>query len=130
MNCYPSCQVKLPDNPIKRTIGFASCRVAVCQHLTRRTRMDDIKSLLEALRQTPKILSEFVKTIPEDKIDLRRGPGFRAFAEHISHLAQVQPMLLKRVERFMNEDHPEFVPYLPDNANEEPDVPKWSLTWS
>lgn len=85
--------------------------------------MDDIQSLLEALRQTPKILSEFVKTIPEERMDLRRGVGFWTLAEHISHLAQVQPMLLKRLERFVKEDHPEFVPYIPDKANEEPDAP-------
>jgi hypothetical protein len=32
-------------------------------------------------------------------------------------------MLLKRFERFMNEDHPEFVPYFPENAEEEPGTP-------
>ncbi len=81
--------------------------------------MQDILELLEALRQAPKILSEFVQSIPEDKLDLRRGEGFWTIAEHVSHLAQVQPMLLKRFERFMNEDHPEFVPYIPHKEKEE-----------
>jgi uncharacterized damage-inducible protein DinB len=85
--------------------------------------MNDIRDLLNALSQTPKLLSAFVETIPEDKLDLRRGEGFWTVAEHISHLAQVQPMLLKRIERFMTEDHPEFVPYIPGKANEEPDTP-------
>ncbi len=85
--------------------------------------MRDIRDLLEMLRRTPRILSEFVKTIPEDKLDLRRGEGFWTVAEHISHLAQVQPMLLERFERFMNDDHPEFVPYIPGKAKEEPDTP-------
>ncbi len=90
--------------------------------------MRDIREMLGALRQTPKILSEFVKTIPEDKLDLRRGEGFWTIAEHVSHLAQVQPMLLKRFERFMNEDHPEFVPYIPGNDKEEPDTsPRMSI---
>ncbi len=92
--------------------------------------MRDIREMLGALRQTPKILSEFVKTIPEDKLDLRRGEGFWTIAEHVSHLAQVQPMLLKRFERFMNEDHPEFVPYIPAKANEEPDIPSQMSTTS
>ena len=78
--------------------------------------MQDIRELLESLRRTPKILSEFVKVIPEDKMDLRRGEGFWTIAEHVSHLAQVQPMLLERFQRFMNEDHPEFVPYIPGNS--------------
>jgi len=85
--------------------------------------MQDIRDLLEGLRRTPKILSEFVNTIPEDKMDKRRGEGFWTVAEHVSHLAQVQPMLLDRFQRFMNEDHPEFVPYIPGNGNDEPDTP-------
>jgi len=85
--------------------------------------MQDIQDLLEGLRRTPKILSEFVKTIPEGKMDLRRGEGFWTVAEHVNHLAQVQPMLLDRFQRFINEDHPEFVPYIPGNGKDEPDTP-------
>ena len=85
--------------------------------------MQDIPDLLESLRRTPKILSQFVETIPESKLDLRRGDGFWTIAEHVSHLAQVQPMLLQRCERFANEEHPEFVPYLPEGAKDEPDTP-------
>jgi hypothetical protein len=29
-------------------------------------------------------------------------------------------MLLKRFHRFMNEDHPEFVPYIPSDPKDEP----------
>lgn len=85
--------------------------------------MQDVKDLLEALRLTPNILSQFVQTIPESKLDLRRGEGFWTVAEHVSHLAQVQPMLLKRFERFLNEEHPEFAPYIPGKAEKEPDSP-------
>lgn len=42
------------------------------------------EDLLEGLRRTPRILSEFVKTIPEDKIDLRRGADFWTIAEQES----------------------------------------------
>jgi len=85
--------------------------------------MQDIRDLLEGLRRTPKILSEFIKTIPEDKMDKRRGEGFWTVAEHVSHLAQVQSLLLDRFQRFMNENHPEFIPYIPGNGDEEPDTP-------
>lgn len=74
--------------------------------------MHGIRDLLAALRQSPKILSEFVGTIPVEKLDLRRGEGFWTVAEYVSHLAQVQPMLLTRFERFMREEYPEFVPYI------------------
>jgi hypothetical protein len=84
----------------------------------------DIRYLLEGLRRTPNILSEFVKAIPEDKRNLRRGEGFWTIAEHVSHLAQVQPMLLERFKRFINEDHPEFVPYIPGNGKDKPVFPR------
>jgi uncharacterized damage-inducible protein DinB len=86
-------------------------------------KMQDIRDQLETLRRTPKILFEFVKLIPQDKLDLRRGEGFWTIAEHVSHLAQVQPMLLNRFERFMDEDHPEFVPYIPGEAEEDTESP-------
>lgn len=82
--------------------------------------MNDIPDLLDALRRTPAILSAFVRTIPGDKLDLRRGETFWTLAEHISHLARVQPMLLKRFEQFMNEEHPVFVPYIPGGVPEAP----------
>jgi uncharacterized damage-inducible protein DinB len=85
--------------------------------------MEDIQDLLEGMRQTPRILREFVKTIPRNRLDIRRGEGFWTIAEHISHLAQVQPMLLERFERFIHEEHPEFKPYIPGADEEEPDIP-------
>jgi hypothetical protein len=54
------------------------------------------------------ILSEFVRSIPAEKINLRRGGDFRTIAEHVIHLARVQPMLLERLQRFMAEDRFEF----------------------
>jgi len=91
--------------------------------------MQDVRDLLEGLRRTPTILSEFVKTIPEDKLDLRRGQGFWTIAEQVSHLAEVQPMLLDRFQRFMDEDHPEFVPYIPKDNQDTPDTPhRMSMT--
>jgi uncharacterized damage-inducible protein DinB len=82
----------------------------------------DVKDLLEGLRLTPGILTNFVQSIPESKLDLRRGTGFWTIAEHVSHLAQVQPMMLQRFERFRDEEHPAFVPYTP-GAGEEAATP-------
>lgn len=85
--------------------------------------MNDIPDLLESLRRAPKILSQFVSTIPADKLEVRRGEGFWTLAEHVCHLAQVQPMLLQRIERFLNEDRPVFVPFLPAQNDEASDTP-------
>ncbi len=81
--------------------------------------MKDIPDLLDGLGRSGSILSEFVKTIPADKMNLHRGEGFWTIAEHVSHLAQVQPMLLERLQRFMDEDRPEFVPYIPGDEEAE-----------
>ena len=85
--------------------------------------MKDIPDLLKGLERTGRILSEFVQGIPAEKMNLRRGEGFWTIAEHVSHLAQVQPMLLERIQRFRDEDHPEFVPYIPGDGEDEPDTP-------
>ncbi len=84
--------------------------------------MKDIPDLLDGLERSGRILSEFVRTIPAEKMNLRRGEGFWTIAEHVCHLAQVQPMLLERLQRFLNEDRPEFVPYIPgaDEAEARP----------
>ncbi len=81
--------------------------------------MKDIPDLLKALKGTGPILAGFVQSIPAAKMNLRRGDGFWTIAEHVSHLAQTQPMLLERLQRFMTEDRPEFVPYLPGNGQTE-----------
>jgi uncharacterized damage-inducible protein DinB len=78
---------------------------------------------MEGLRRNPLILREFVKTIPENKLHLRRGEGFWTIAEHVSHLAQVQPMLLDRFSCFMQEVHPEFVPFIPGKDQGQSDTP-------
>ncbi|CAB1056951.1 hypothetical protein D1BOALGB6SA_1690 [Olavius sp. associated proteobacterium Delta 1] len=85
--------------------------------------MNDIQDLLDGLRRSGNILSQFVKSIPAEKMNLRRGEGFWTIAEHVSHLAQVQPMLLERLHRFMHEDRPEFVPYVPGDAETEAGPP-------
>ncbi len=86
--------------------------------------MRDIPDLIEGLKRIPGILSEFIKTIPDDKMNKRRGDDFWTIGEHLSHLAQVQPMLLERIQRFLDEEHPEFVPYIPGEDEEEADTPE------
>ena len=85
--------------------------------------MEDIQNLLEALKGAPAILKGLIQNIPEERLDVRRGDGFWTIAEHLSHLAEVQPMLLKRIERFMNENHPVFVPYIPPGGEDGPQTP-------
>ena len=89
--------------------------------------MKDIPDLMKGLESTARILSEFVQGIPADKLNLRRGGDFWTIAEHVSHLAQVQPMLLERLHRFMAEDRPEFVPYIPGDGEAEARPPQMTV---
>lgn len=84
--------------------------------------MESISDLLESLRRSPVILAGLVKSIPANRMTLRRGEGFWTITEHLSHLAQVQSMLLGRIERFIAEDHPEFVPFIPEGHEERTEV--------
>lgn len=89
--------------------------------------MQDIPDLLDGLRRSINILSAFVIALPEDKLNRRRGAGFWTVAEHLSHLAQVQLMLLERLKRFLDEDRPKFVPYIPGDAEEEEKPPEMDM---
>lgn len=86
--------------------------------------MQDRPDLLDSLRLSGRVLAAFVKAVPSEKLTLRRGDGFWTIAEHLAHLAQVQPMLLERLKRFRDEERPEFVPYIPGDAEEEERPPQ------
>ncbi len=86
--------------------------------------MENKMALLEGLRRAPAILSAFVADIPEERLDRRRGDGFWTIAEHLSHLAHVQPMILERIQRFLDEERPEFIPYIPGEQEDEPATPE------
>jgi DinB family protein len=86
--------------------------------------MKDIPDLLDGLSRSANVLSAFVQTIPADQQHQRRGDDCWTIAEHVSHLAQVQPMLLERLQRFRDEDHPIFVPYIPGEGEDASDTPE------
>jgi uncharacterized damage-inducible protein DinB len=81
--------------------------------------MDDIPDLLEGMKRSGNILKAFVTSIPESNLNERRGDGFWTIAEHVIHLADVQSMLLERIQRFIDEDLPEFVPYFPKDDEKD-----------
>ncbi|MFH1980681.1 MAG: DinB family protein [Pseudomonadota bacterium] len=81
--------------------------------------MNDLAHIIGALECSAPILEAFVVSIPENALTRRRGEGFWTIAEHANHLAAVQPMLADRIQRFLDEDAPEFVPFIPaDNEAE------------
>ena len=85
----------------------------------------DIAAILRGLEDSPAILAAMVCEIPADRLHVQRREGFWSLAEHVAHLAQVQPMLGERVRRILSEDNPEFVPFfpIPDENAKRPAVP-------
>ncbi len=73
----------------------------------------DIEAILRGLNDTHTILSAFVASIPEKDLYVKRGENFWSIAEHLAHLADVQPMGLERITRILDEDTPEFTPFFP-----------------
>lgn len=85
----------------------------------------DITAILRGLEDSPAILTALVREIPGDRLHVQRRKGFWSLAEHVAHLAQVQPVLVERVRRILSEDAPEFVPFFPtpDESTKKPPVP-------
>ena len=81
--------------------------------------MQDINSIIDSLGHSTAILDQFSASIPETELHRRRGEGFWTIAEHIDHLAAVQPMLGLRIRRFLDEDAPEFIPFIPSEEAAE-----------
>ena len=78
------------------------------------TSHNDIEAIVSGLAGSYSILSGFVNSIPDEILHCKRGEGFWSIAEHVAHLAQVQIMGLERINRILNEDKPEFIPYFPE----------------
>ena len=82
--------------------------------------MNTLAQFIDALKLSGSILENLVESIPPELCQQRRRPEFWTIAEHFDHLADVQSMLLERIERFQKEECPEFKPYFPA----EDDIPK------
>lgn len=81
--------------------------------------MNAIDEIISGLCGAPAILSNMVGSIEPRLLDRRRGDeGVWTIGEHLCHLASVQPMLLDRVRRILDEDDPEFVPFVPGEGRE------------
>lgn len=75
--------------------------------------MNDVPAILDSLRHAPVILREFTAGIPVANLERRRCPECWTIAEHVLHLAQVQPMLYERLRRIIDEEQAVFIPFIP-----------------
>ncbi len=79
---------------------------------------DTLPTIRRSLELAPDMLASFVSDIPQRQLRVVRRPGFWTIEDHVLHLAEVQPMMFERLEHFRDEEHPNFVPYLPAEIEE------------
>jgi uncharacterized damage-inducible protein DinB len=70
---------------------------------------------LDALRNLPAVVEPYFRSIPPDRLDLRRTPEAWTLREHLYHVAAVQGMLLGRMTLLRDDPQPVVVPYFPQN---------------
>ena len=70
---------------------------------------------LQTLRDLPAVVEPYFRSIPVDKIDLRRTADAWTLREHLYHVAKVQAMLLGRMKLLRDDPNPVIVPYFPQN---------------
>ena len=83
----------------------------------------EIKTILRSLADSITIFEGFLRSTPTEALDRRRGEGFWSIHEHADHLADVQPMILERMQRILSEDMPEFIPFIPEQDDENEEIP-------
>ena len=88
-----------------------------------KTNTNSIKAVLHSLSDSIAIFEDFLHSIPQEVLDRNRGDGFWSLHEHANHLADVQPMLLDRMKRILNEDVPEFIPFIPEQDEPAEETP-------
>jgi uncharacterized damage-inducible protein DinB len=70
---------------------------------------------LETLRTLPEVLESYFRSIPQDRLDLRRTAEAWTLREHLYHVAGVQAMLLGRMKILRDDASPVITPYFPQN---------------
>ncbi len=73
-----------------------------------------VDNLLLSLEESIEIVAEFIHTIPESEVNIKRRPDFWTIRHHVYHLADVQTLLYNRLQRFKNEANPVITPYIPE----------------
>jgi uncharacterized damage-inducible protein DinB len=79
----------------------------------------ELPRLLENLRNGPYLLQELVEKIPAEKRRWHAHPEKWCIHAHACHLVQVQALFLDRMDRFLKEENPVFVPYFPEEDRGE-----------
>lgn len=66
----------------------------------------NITILIQSLKDSPKIISNYISMISEKDLNEKRKDNFWTIKEHLIHLDYVQDILFQRILKFKNEDNP------------------------
>ncbi|HPV43211.1 MAG TPA: DinB family protein [Spirochaetota bacterium] len=80
--------------------------------------MSALSDCIISLEKSADILSDFMGSISEDELKVKRRPGFWSIRHHLFHLAETQDLLYKRLVRFKEEERPVITPYFPSEDKE------------
>ncbi len=80
----------------------------------------EIQTIITQLENAPNLVVPLVHSIPNEKLKVRPKPGKWSAHEHACHLAEVHPLMVRRLELMMTEDHPKIISYQPDR-DDDPD---------
>jgi hypothetical protein len=75
---------------------------------------------IRQLENGPAVLRDLISSIPAERLTHDFGGDIWSVQEHVQHLALTQIMLLKRIQLFFKEEHPQIVPFIPDKNAQRP----------
>ncbi len=81
----------------------------------------EIRTIVETLKNIPAVICDYVLNIPVEALDARRGPDAWSIRQHVTHIADVQPMLYDRIHTIKNSRDPVIRPYFPSEGGRELD---------
>jgi uncharacterized damage-inducible protein DinB len=79
--------------------------------------------LLKALSSAPADLALLVQNVADTAVRQRPAPASWSMADVLSHLVDVEPQYLARLQRVVDEDVPEVPRIAPDEAAHDVDTP-------
>lgn len=77
----------------------------------------EIGRTLHLLSESPAVLRDLISRIPPELLKVRRIPGKWSIHEHACHIVDVQPVLLRRFEKFRDEEVAHITPYIPGDTD-------------
>lgn len=74
----------------------------------------DKEAVIRSMELQPQVFANYVESISQDALDVRRLASAWTLREHIYHVAEAQDLLLARIRKIRAETQPVITPHFPD----------------